>query len=449
MSSTPPKIIRAEQAAGLLASQSDTIAVVENPAHVFPPYALYPLAPPRTQLTEGLVAVVMDMDGTTTTTETLCIGALETMVQRLSGDKTGLTLHVERDYPHIIGNSTTKHVEYLVRTYGAHFHAEAMCRHFIAATACTLARPMEPLRAQGAANALRNQGLSGLLDDPRFERLQTLIHADDADVDTPLAELTATYRDRLRMDSVTDKTCIGIEVYYRQYHAALHRIAGDGGMSLAGVSRPIEPMPGIAVALALLKGWLAEDAAALSPLLAKQLNATSGHADTVVADGCARFPELARRFAARPAKIGLVTSSIAAEADIVLREVFRVIRDEVGVWPLPLARRQFLQEKFADPDTVYDARITASDASEIRLKPHRDLYAIALHALGVSPDEFGRVAGFEDSESGVIAMRAAGISLCCALPFAMTRNHGFEAATQCCPGGMPEVMLLKNFFLPE
>ena len=30
----------------------------------------------------------------------------------------------------------------------------------------------------------------------------------------------------------------------------------------------------------------------------------------------------------------------------------------------------------------------------------------------------------------------------------MTAQHGFEAATQVCPGGMPEVMLLRNFFLP-
>jgi len=68
--------------------------------------------------------------------------------------------------------------------------------------------------------------------------------------------------------------------------------------------------------------------------------------------------------------------------------------------------------------------------------------------MGIPPEQFHCVAGFEDSESGTIAIRAAGISVCCALPFAMTRNHQFEAATQVCPGGIPEVILLKNFFLP-
>jgi beta-phosphoglucomutase-like phosphatase (HAD superfamily) len=133
----------------------------------------------------------------------------------------------------------------------------------------------------------------------------------------------------------------------------------------------------------------------------------------------------------------------------VLNEVFRVIREEAAGWPLPQERRDFLLERFRHPDRVYDARITASDSSEIRLKPHRDLYAIALHALGVLPEAFHRVIGFEDSESGTIAIRAAGISLCCALPFAMTKDHEFGAATQVCRGGMPEVILEKSFFLAK
>ena len=104
-------------------------------------------------------------------------------------------------------------------------------------------------------------------------------------------------------------------------------------------------------------------------------------------------------------------------------------------------------EAFADPLVFYDAVITATDSSEIRLKPHRDLYSIALHELGVYPEDFDRVAGFEDSESGTIAIRAAGIGLSCALPFAMTRGHHFQAATQVCPGGLPQVMLEKGLFL--
>ncbi len=154
-------------------------------------------------------------------------------------------------------------------------------------------------------------------------------------------------------------------------------------------------------------------------------------------------------FEANPVKLALVTSSIAVEASIVLGEVFRVIVEELPAWPVSSERRRRLADGFSHLDQVYDARITASDSSEIRLKPHRDLYALALHRLGVGPGDFHRVMGFEDSESGVVAIRAAGIPICCALPFAMTQGHRFEAATHVCPGGLPEVMLLKHCFLSE
>jgi beta-phosphoglucomutase-like phosphatase (HAD superfamily) len=98
---------------------------------------------------------------------------------------------------------------------------------------------------------------------------------------------------------------------------------------------------------------------------------------------------------------------------------------------------------------TYDAFITASDSTEIRLKPHRDLYSIALHQMNVPVKDFGNVIGFEDSESGTIAIRAAGIGRCIAVPFAQTKGHNFEAATLVCAGGVPEVVLEHNvFFAP-
>ncbi len=453
MESQPPKFADASQAAKLISQLGDTFSVVQNPSYVFPPYAIYALASPKTELADGLLAVVMDMDGTTTTTETLCTGALDAMVRRFSGGEDAAAtpaLDIERDYPHIIGNSTTRHVEYLVRTYGDRFVPDALCRHFIAAVAWTLAHSLEPARAREAANALRSQGLAELLNDPRFETLCATMKENSADetIAARIDQLATSYRACLRMDSVTDRVRIGIEVYYQRYHESLRHIAARHGNRDRNAPPPIEPMPGIGVALALLKGWLGEDAASLGDLLAAHLRSMSDEREDAIAAGIKRLPRLGAHFAAHPVKIGLVTSSIAAEAEIVLSEVFAVIRREIDRWPLPQARRQRLKEQFAHPDMVYDARITASDASEIRLKPHRDLYAIALHDMGITPDQFQRVAGFEDSESGIIAMRAAGISLCCALPFAMTRNHRFEAATQLCAGGMPEVILLKNLFLP-
>lgn len=55
-----------------------------------------------------MVAIVQDMDGTTT--ENLCLHSLETMVRRVTARLTPAQwtgLDRARDYPHIIGNSTT------------------------------------------------------------------------------------------------------------------------------------------------------------------------------------------------------------------------------------------------------------------------------------------------------------------------------------------------------
>ena len=452
MQQKPQKFTDSPGAARLISQLSDAFAVVENPPYVFPPYDVYAMAAPRTHLEDGLAAAVMDMDGTTTTTEVLCTGALETMMRRLCGlddrPETPILDH-GRDYPHIIGNSTTKHVQYLVNTYRNGFAADAVCRHFIASCAWTLANALDARRAREAENALQVQGLGEALQNPVFQAHCARLKAGAAYNAQTVAPLAAQYQHFLRMESVADLTRIGIEVYYQQYHESLKAIAGGATTHGPVRRRPIEPMPGVGVALALLKGWLREDAARLGDLLAAHLRATTGADEADITAGLARLPRLGAYCAARPVKLGLVTSSIAAEADIVLDEVFRVIRDEIAGWPLPGERRSALLAHFREPANVYDARITASDSSEIRLKPHRDLYAIALHAMGIAPDMFHRVAGFEDSESGAIAIRAAGISLCCALPFAMTQNHQFAAATHVCRGGMPEVVLLKSFFLDD
>lgn len=440
-----PGFTDAGGAAALVEMLGDTFAVVENPPYVFPHYDIYALAPPRTMLEDGCAAAVMDMDGTTTTTEVLCTGALETMVRRMSGlPDTAPMLNHDRDYPHIIGNSTTKHVEYLMRTYQPGFDAASVCTFFIAAVAWTLECGMDPRRGREAQQALHAQGLKDLFTDPDFAQLRSLAREGNPDAAESARLLGARYLPHLQMNGTSDLVRIGIEIYYQRYHETLLRIKSGQCRE-----RCIEPMPGVGVALALIKGWLGRDSGLFYEMLLEHLRRAGIRPDSTGTAGRDRLEQLGAWFAAQPARAAVVTSSIAAEADIVLSEVFRVIADETDDWPLAAGKREYLHERFSDLAHIYEARVTADDSSEIRLKPHRDLYAIALHALGVQPDRFHRVAGFEDSESGTIAIRAAGVGLCCALPFAMTRDHCFEAATQVCRGGLPEVILVKNFFLPE
>lgn len=452
MTTEIPKFVDDEALCRYVRPLGATFALVKNPPYVFPPYEAYPLAAPRTCLDDGLEAAVMDMDGTTTTTEALCIESLATMVSCMTGrGKAGAAtaLQPERDYPHIIGNSTTRHVEYLVTRYQKAIEPGAVCKNFIRAVAWTMACGIDPKRAEEARTTLMTQGLRDLPASDKYQKLCRKMATVPASELEPLLEsLAAECLPRLLMNNVADLTRIGIEIYYQHYHELLANMDQAGGKR-QNSRRLIEPMPGIGIALALLKGWLGKDAERLAERAAALLPEALQSDHAAVEAGMRRLGPLGAYFKKHPVKLALVTSSIATEANLVLREVFRVIVAEIRDWELPESMRETLSERFADPAAFYDARITASDSSEIRLKPHRDLYSIALHTLGVPPERFHRVAGFEDSESGVIAIRAAGIPLCCALPFAMTARHGFEAATHICPGGMPEVMLLKHFFLPE
>ena len=124
-----------------------------------------------------------------------------------------------------------------------------------------------------------------------------------------------------------------------------------------------------------------------------------------------------------------------------------VLVDQIGDWPVSKGKKEFLLHKFSDYKNVYDGLVTASDSSEIRLKPHRDLYSIALHQLGIEPKNFKNVIGFEDSESGTIAIRAAGVGLCCAVPFTDTSFHDFQAASYVLKNGLPEAIIKHNVFV--
>ncbi|MCP4643178.1 MAG: HAD family phosphatase [bacterium] len=225
---------------------------------------------------------------------------------------------------------------------------------------------------------------------------------------------------RLDLTTFDNRVRAAVDVYYQRYHWILGRIAarqGDGvaeDVFGARDRRLILLMPGIGVFLALIKGWLGSHAAALVDPLAAHLTGLDMAAPADLDVFSRRLAALGAHFERHPCKAAIVTSSIRYEAEIVLSEVFRVLHGEMMSWPLPPERREPIVEAFAAYDRYYDAFITAADSSEIRLKPHRDLYSIALHRMGIAPASFDQVVGFEDSESGTIAIRATGIPCCCA-----------------------------------
>lgn len=448
-----PRYVKADGAPEMLSGLAEDFALIHHPGHGYPPYELCPLPPRTFTLGRGLEAVFMDMDGTTTTTEDLCLNALEYMVRRMSGWETKEQwsgLDAETDFEHIIGYSCSLNVEYLLRKYGARFQATHMLPALIESLAWHRAHDSSPERSAQFQTDIAALNIAGLFEDPDFTSYCGTTATEHTFNPAPLARLSERWRDAVPWERKGTLARIGLYLYYHRLHGMFHRIASgrqaEVAMEVFGseATHPIHPLPGVAFTHALLKGWLGADASGGHSLLKPP---DRFHARPAVRGH--DLGALGRYFERYPARVALVTSSTRFEAGIVLREVFSVLREEVGTWGLPPAKCERILEGFASPETFYDLQITASDAHEMRLKPHRDLYSVALEGLGLSQEAFDRVVGFEDTEAGVVAMRSAGITLSCAVPFAGTMSHDFRAASHVVPGGLPDVVLEHGFFLPE
>lgn len=383
---------------------ADDYSVVRNPAGVYPPFDIYPLPRPELQRLPGLDIILMDMDGTTTTTEVLCLHSLEESVRRMSGNP-GLVLDKTRDYPHIIGNSTTRHVEYLMAEYRGSFDLSATKAAFLEAVAWTIRHSKD----KGRQNEARTARDLFLYESP-----------------SAISDINEILLVR-----------IGVEIYYQRYHFILSSIdKGEGddlSAELTGGRPLIEPMEGIALFLVFIKGWLGEEL----DFIQEYFKLKPASFD--------KLRNIAGKFADHSTGVGLITSSTSYEASIVLSEVFRLIRKEISEWPISAARKKSILARFKSYGTYYDAVVTASDSSEIRLKPHRDLYSIALQRLAYKPGYI--VLGLEDSESGILALRAAGVPYAVAVPFEHTRGHDLQAAWKVADGGARSVLFDDLLFL--
>lgn len=472
------KIIDKKEAAELAIGLSGLFVRIPNPSYVYPPYEICPIAAPLVAFDRPPVAAVMDMDGTTTTTETLCLHSLEHAV-RISMGAAGAHwpgLDPQRDYPNVIGNSTTKHVEYLVDAYGARFDTIALAEAFLKAADWTLKHSRDEQRRLQVQINLRQLGAGDFASgrNTQFGAIHGLDSGagsdsgagfgsdsiTDAETDSGADSGVGTVADspairdalagKLERRDLQVQACI--DIYYQRYHEILAAIeAGDQKFltTIPGVDagRPlIEPMPGVAITLALLSGDLGGEAGKLAGLLAATGAADKTNADAGAESTLSRLGEFFRQ---HPVRLALVTSSIRYEAEVVMREVFNILRQDAAGWPLSAEVRQRINRRFSSPDACYDAFVTATDSSEIRLKPFRDLYSIALQQAGVGPENFDAVIGFEDSQSGTVAIRTAGIGRCVAVPFHETGGHDFDAASVVALGGLPEVLLQHRFFLDK
>ncbi len=432
------KIISSEEAVNRINSQSEEFVLIKNPEMVYPEFEIIPLAQKIYQ-PDRIVAFVMDMDGTTTTTEELCIESLEFMIRKMSGlltEKQWQGLDHEKDYPNIIGNSTTKHIEYLIKTYHHLINPENTIKSFVEAIYWTIKIGKSEQRKKEIYDLFRSFSFTDVVDE-YFNSQLTL--QDDIFPE----ELSNRLNQKFDLQNFDDLVKMGIEIYYHHYHQYLYNLESDIQKKIKS-KKLIEPLPGVSIFLALIKGLLGEELEFMFEKLAEDFQRKNPDHRFQLDDSekvKGMLKHIGKYFEDNPAKVAAVTSSIYYEADVVLKEIFNQLYDEVNSWQISSSRKEKILEKFSSYQEYYDAIVTASDAYEFRLKPHRDLYSIALYKLGIEKKDFARVVGFEDSQSGTIAIRAAGIGCCCAVPFPGTKGHDLQAASHILWNGLPEFIL--------
>lgn len=429
-----------------LASLSDEFVIVNNPSYIFPPFDIYALAAKPVEPLKEIKAVLMDMDGTTTSTEVLCLHSLEYMIRLCSGLMTieqWQGLDHQLDYPNIIGNSTTKHVEFLINKYSSSFTNKNIINNFVDSAIWTIKHGNDENRKNEVLNNIKTLNFKNLYD--------FLTNSESSqNLDSNIEYLKTEFEDFDILSDLSLVVRVCVDIYYYRYHQILWRMLSgqkDGiikELNLHAGESLISPMPGITVLLPLLKGKIESHYKEwLNLLINDNRDFNQQNIDTYLEN----FTNLCKHFHLNPAKISVVTSSIFYEANIVLSEVFSEIREKLNTFFEDKSYIANISLLFNTYQDFYDAVVTASDSNEIRLKPHRDLYSIALHKTGVKSEDFNKVIGFEDSESGSVAIRAAGVGMCVAVPFAQTAGHNLRAAAFIAQGGIPEVILEKNFFL--
>jgi hypothetical protein len=398
----------------------DDLAFLPNSEEPYPPFDVVSLAPKRATLEGGCAAVLLDMDGTLTTTEPFTCAAMEAALRRMmgSGGAAWPGLDAQQDHPALIGYSGADNMRYLHARYGQLMEARASALACLEAAHWVFGPEADPATRDGVRGLMEKMGWGGVLEDSRFQE------GGSAALNALSATLPLPPVDRLDLFGP-----MGLTVYVHEYHALLARLEEEPPGALIG------PMPGAAELLALISGSLGAEAGAL----AEQLGGYPG--------GEERLTRLGEAFAAAPAKTALVTSSTAFEAGHALSAVFRAARKDVMDWPVRDETRAHILARFQSPASTFDVVITSSDLPPFAFKPRRDPYALALRRLGVGESGLTRVIGFEDTAPGIIALRGAGVGCAVALPFTGTAAHDFSVAAAIAQGGLPQVLAQHGLYL--
>ena len=437
---------------------SEEFAVIRNLDYIFSPIEIYPLAPKVNSRLTDIVAVAMDMDGTSTTTEPLALNSLEYMVRRFTGRLSKQEwegLDHEKDYPFIIGNSNFRHTEFLVQRYENYINRNALKSAFFEAVLWTLSNMTDKGRRNDVIQNAINCGIGQLIEDDDLKELISKNIINDENVAKYTVPFIEKYGDSFRPANSNKLVAACLDIYYTRYHAIMRRIEKGEGDKLSkellgSESRHlIEPMPGYAIYVALIKGLLDDDADLLFDELKQYMlsNSHNQYSEKEIESKRNILRPIAEYFRRNPAKTALVTASIFYEAHVCMKEIMHVASLEIENWRISDKNKRKILDAFSDYRNIYEGFVTASDSSEARLKPHRDLYSIALYQMSIPKEQYKNCIVLEDTEPGIVSARAAGIGLTCALPNRDTQKQDYSAASYVLYGGLPELILFHNSFL--
>lgn len=455
---TDKKFLNSDEVSEIIAKLGYEFAVVHNPAPLYPEIELYPLAPKITVPQKDLSAVILDLEGTVCSTLDLRLHSLEYVVRSISGRLTkdewkGLDPLIDR--PNLMGISTSEQIRYLVQRYHNFIKPEAMKESYLHSVLWTLISGHNEERKDEASFSLDQFGLGEMLKDSKLHEFMLQKEFSKFNSNLITNYFLHKYGSQLSIKNFDDTVRAAAEIFFQHYHQMLELIKYGEGSNLAeeisGQSELplVRPMPSIPLLFALAKGLLGEDVAYLFDEMSQELKHKSSQVYRISSQEEARekLVKLGKYFESHPLKLALVTSSGGYEADIILVELFNVISHEIRKWKIPQAKKEMLLEKFSDYKNIVNVFITGDKVSKIRPKPHRDLFSIALSRLGLPQSMFSQIVGFEDSENGIIALRASGIGLTAAVPVMRNSRHDLSAASFILQGGITEALLNYNLFM--
>ncbi|MGE5683228.1 MAG: hypothetical protein ACM34K_20390 [Bacillota bacterium] len=452
------KYITSDEASEIITQLGLEFAVISNPENVYPPFEVYPLAPKITHTQKELSAVLLNTDGVLASVGNLHLHALEYMVRQISGrfeKEQWFGLDKLIDYPNILApGSNVNPVDFLIQRYHNFIKPDFFKEAYFHSALWTLILGKDENRKKDVRRNLTLLGCSGMLEDPKLNEYIAQKEFGKYSANVITNYFLHKYCLNLNIQNFSVTAAAASDIYYKRCQEILEIIKLGEGINFAGQVLSgddklfIKPSPGIPHFIALVKGWLGDEAHLIFDQLIDLLKTNSSQSyrisDVIAAKN--KFIRLSIEFEKNPLTIGLISSESRYNASIIINEVLQIASSQIRGWKISEERKNVILEKFSDFNNVFSTIVTSGDINKMRHKPFRDPYSIALNQLDLHSSRFNEVIGIENSENGIVSLRSSGIGLSVVIPPDRSSTLNLASASFIIPGGIPELLLNYDCF---